>query len=252
MMPERPNPALEVDQLSVRFGNLVALDRVTISVEPGERHGILGPNGSGKTTLFNVITGLLKADSGEIRLHGVSITRMPAHKRAALGLSRTFQITNLFGELTVLENVLVAALRTAGLHRQFWRNGFSYRNLLTDAERILKSVHLHELARVPANEIGYGAQRQLEIAVALACKPRVLLLDEPTAGLSAAETALVSDIVRGLDRRLTVVVIEHDLDVIFRIAERITVLYQGKVVASGESGAVRRAPVVRDVYLGAT
>lgn len=244
------SPALDVQGVSVFFGGLAALSNVNLQVQPGTRHGILGANGAGKTTLFNVVTGFIIPSAGSVAVFGTPITRLPPHRRVGLGLARTFQITTLFQDLTALENVLMGALVTSGHHRNFWRPARHDPEACEMAEGSLEDLGLSHLANTPVGEAGYGEQRLLEIAVTSALKPRILLLDEPTAGLSAAETAAVLDLIGRLPEDLTVVIIEHDLDVIFRVAEHLTVLHFGERIADGPAGDVRRDPVVKEVYLG--
>ncbi len=243
-------PALEARGISVHFGGLQALQRVDLKVMPGTRHGILGPNGAGKTTLFNVLTGFVKPSEGRVFVHGVDITALPTHKRVGLGLVRTLQITTLFPELTAMENVLIGTLVGVGHHRNLWRRARSDRQACQAALGLLHDLGLEYLAETKVAEIGYGEQRQLEIAVALAPRPRLLLLDEPTAGLSAAETRSVLELLQRLPQDLTLVIIEHDLEVVFEIADHLTVLHYGERIADGPSEVVRRDPVVREVYIG--
>lgn len=243
-------PALLVRDITVRFGGLLALSRLDLEVPVGARHGILGPNGSGKTTLFNVITGFVPPQAGSVVIHGRDVTGLPPHRRVGLGLVRTFQITTLFPELTALENVLMGALVKVGHQREVWRSARQDAQARAVAEAQLAELGLGHLAHTLVHEIGYGEQRQLEIAVALATSPRILLLDEPTAGLSAAETAMVSTLIRRLPGDLTVVLIEHDLEVIFELADSLTVLYNGERIANGPTAVVREDPVVKEVYLG--
>ena len=243
--------ALAARDVSVFFGGLAALSGVTLEVESGTRHGILGANGAGKTTLFNVINGFITPNTGTILIHGQDVTNLPPHRRARLGLGRTFQITTLFEELTALENVLMGAVVRVKHHRNFWRPAHRDEEALDIAQEILQDLGLKRMMRTPVGELGYGEQRVLEIAVASALGPQILLLDEPTAGLSAAETTAVLELIERLPRRLTVVIIEHDLDVIFNVAERLTVLHFGERIADGSAQAVREDPIVREVYLGA-
>jgi ABC-type branched-subunit amino acid transport system ATPase component len=243
-------PALGVKGVSVHFGGLAALSNVNLTVQAGTCHGILGANGAGKTTLFNAITGFIIPDSGSVSIFGKTVTRMAPHRRVGLGLARTFQITTLFPDLTTLENVLMGALVTVGHHRNFWRSARVDEDALELAEALLDELNLAHLGHVPVREVGYGEQRLLEIAVTSALKPRILLLDEPTAGLSAAETSAVLEVIRRLPADLTVVIIEHDLDVIFEVAEHLTVLHFGENIADGPAQVVREDPVVKEVYTG--
>jgi branched-chain amino acid transport system ATP-binding protein len=241
---------LAVSGLTVRFGGIVALSEVDLTVERGSRHGILGPNGSGKTTLFNAISGLNHPSAGRIALLGADVTGRPARARAHMGLARTFQITSLFPSLTVRENVAMATRMADGVAGRWWSATSQQTGAIADAEAMLDQLSIGHLAGRPVRSLGYGEQRQLEIAMALATRPAVLLLDEPTAGLSNAETAALTQLVRDLPAELTVLIIEHDLGVIFEVTDRLTVLQNGVVIASGPSHAIREDPVVKEVYLG--
>ena len=242
--------ALTVEGLSVRFGGVVALDGVDLEVRIGSRHGVLGPNGSGKTTLFNAISGLNKPSAGTIALLGMDVTSVSSHARARMGLARTFQITSLFPSLTVHENVAMSARVFNGSDRGFWRPSTRQQDANTIAGEMLERLGLSHLSGRPLRAIGYGEQRQLEIAVALATGPSVLLLDEPTAGLSSAETMGLTRLVRAMPGELTVLIIEHDLGVIFELTDHLTVLQNGKRIADGPSAAIREDPIVRAVYFG--
>lgn len=249
-MTQADPPALEIDGLTVHFGGLAALSDVQLTVRAGSRHGILGANGAGKTTLFNVVSGFITPNRGRVWMFGMELTHLPPHRRARLGLARTFQITTLFLDLTALENVLMAALVSAGHHRRVVHSARHDRTARPMAERCLNDLGLGHLMDTPVGAVGYGEQRLLEIAVTSALNPRLLLLDEPTAGLSAAETAAVLDLVRRLPPALTVIIIEHDLDVLFQVAEHLTVLHFGESIADGPAWSVREDPVVKEVYLG--
>jgi branched-chain amino acid transport system ATP-binding protein len=244
------NP-LVVEQLTKRFGGLQALDRVDIAIEPGERRAIIGPNGAGKTTFFNLITGTLPSSAGRIHLFGQDVTRMPTHHRARLGLARTFQITTLFPNLSVLENVLLAVQVLDPAKFVLHRPQAAYPRLATKAQELLERWGLAEQAGTQVRALSYGEQRQVELILALAGSPKLLLLDEPTAGLSAAETATVSAIIKALSRDMAILVIEHDMDVAFELADRITVLHLGRVLAEGIGEEIRKNPEVAEIYLGA-
>lgn len=244
--------ALAIEGLTVQFGGLLALDNVDIVIPPGSRYGILGPNGAGKTTFFNVISGFVKPSKGRVLFHGVDISRLPPHKRVTRGLARTFQITTLFSELSVLENVLMAALVQAKTSRVFWRPAVEDKVAVFIAQAQLHDLGLMALASKSVNELAYGEQRLLEIAVALASKPSVLLLDEPTAGLSAAEIKAIVKLIVNLPKDLTIVMIEHDLDVIFDISEYLSVLHGGQAIAHGAAEDIRHDERVKEVYLGAS
>jgi branched-chain amino acid transport system ATP-binding protein len=242
--------ALAVAGLTRDFGGLRALDRVALDVAPGERRVILGPNGAGKTTLFNLVTGILTPTAGRIRLLGRDVTRLAPYRRARLGLGRTFQITTLFPRLTVLDSVLLAVQGADRARFAFHRPLGAYRRLIAGAEGLLDEWGLRARQDMAVHRLSHGEQRQLELVVALAGRPRVLLLDEPTAGLSPAETASVVELVRRLPREVTILLIEHDMDVALELAERVTVLHHGRVIADGATDAVRRDPRVTEIYLG--
>lgn len=227
--------ALEVKGLSKDFGGLQVLKQVSFSVEPGERRAIIGPNGAGKTTLFNIISGIVRPSSGEVLLFGQNITRMIPYRRSRLGLARTFQKNNLFFNLSLYENIRLA--------------------LLTDNWHIkprdfLKSWGLWRKRKIRVGDLSYGEQRQVEILLALAQTPKILLLDEPTAGMSAAETELITHMITNLPRDITVMIIEHDMEVLFNLADRVTVLHQGQILCEGEKDEVRSDHRVKEVYLG--
>jgi branched-chain amino acid transport system ATP-binding protein len=242
--------ALAADMLSRNFGGVRALTDVSLAVEPGERRLIIGPNGAGKTTLFNMLSGLMPVSSGTVRLFDRDITQVPAYERARMGLARTFQITNLFPRLTVLENVLLALLSTDesafALHQRMAANHALYEK----AEALLAKWNLTPIAGRLAKEISYGEQRQVDLILAMAVEPKVLLLDEPTAGLSAAEVVRVVGMIRSLPIDMTILVIEHDMDVAFDLADRITVLHQGRLLVEGDVETVRNDPRVTEIYLG--
>ena len=242
--------SLRVEGLERRFGGLTALAGVSFTVTPGERRAIIGPNGAGKTTLFNLISGELAPTSGRVYLGGVDVTGLPSHRLAALGLARTFQRNNLFLGLTVRENVRLAVQVRRGLAHRLWTPADRLADLAVEADVVLDELGLAERADVLARDLSYGEQRQLEVAVALATRPRVLLLDEPTAGMSPAETNAMTRTVAALPREMTLLIIEHDMDVVFALADRITVLHYGEVLADGEPAAVRANPRVAEVYMG--
>jgi branched-chain amino acid transport system ATP-binding protein len=242
--------ALAVSGLGHAFGGLRALDDVSFEVAEGERLVILGPNGAGKTTLFNLVTGLLTPTAGRITLLGRDVTRLATHRRARLGLGRTFQVTTLFPRLTVLESVLLAVQGADGARFTLHRPLSRFPRLFARAERLLGEWSLAGRGDVPTRELSYGEQRQLELLLAMAAGPRVLLLDEPTAGLSPAETASVADMIRRLPREVTILLIEHDMDVALELAERLIVLHYGRVVAAGPRDEIKRDPRVAEIYLG--
>jgi branched-chain amino acid transport system ATP-binding protein len=243
--------ALAVEALSHDFGGLRALDGVTLAVEVGERRVILGPNGAGKTTLFNTITGLLRPAAGRIRLLGRDVTRLAPFRRARLGLGRTFQITTLFPRLTVLDSVLLAVQGADPARFTLHRPASAFPHLVERADRLLDEWGLLDRRAVPTHALSYGEQRQVEFILALAGRPRVLLLDEPTAGLGPAETAAVTAMIRRFPPDVTILLIEHDMDVALALADRVTVLHQGRILAEGTREQMREDPRVTEIYLGA-
>jgi branched-chain amino acid transport system ATP-binding protein len=242
--------SLQVEGVSRSFGSLQALLDVDLSVEAGERRAIIGPNGAGKTTLFSIISGTMPASSGRVRLFGRDITRMPPHKRALLGMSRTYQITNLFPSLTVLENVLLGIQAHRPMKLAMHRPRTTYGSLYTKAQEILDTWGLWDSRDIVVRNLSYGEQRQVEILLALAGEPKVLLLDEPTAGLSTAETQTVTNLIRGLPRDMSILLIEHDMDVVFDLVDRITVLHMGQLLAEGTPQEIQADQSVTDIYLG--
>jgi branched-chain amino acid transport system ATP-binding protein len=249
-MTEPAKLALSLSNVSKAFEGLRAVDGVSLAVTPGEHRAIIGPNGAGKTTLFSLISGETKPTEGRILLFGRDVTRLPPHRRAALGLARTYQITNLFPRLTALQNCLLAvqALTPAKFHLH--RSLSRYTDHFTRARQVLTSVGLQGKEDEDVRNLSHGEQRQLEIALALAGKPRLLLLDEPTAGLSPAESHMMTALLKKLDPAITLLVIEHDMDVAFALTDRITVLHYGKVIADGLAHEVKANPLVREIYLG--
>lgn len=241
---------METRGLIKSFGGLVATDNVSLEVEAGEVHALIGPNGAGKTTLIGQITGELKADGGQILFAGRDITRMAAHKRSHLGLARSFQITNLCPDFTVLENVMLAVQAHAGHSYRLWKNAVTETDLLEPALAALKTVGLQKRADVITASLSHGEQRQVELAVALATRPKMLLLDEPMAGMGAEETASMVKMLKGLKKNLTMLLVEHDMDTVFALADRISVLVYGRVIATGTPKQIRDNAKVREAYLG--
>jgi branched-chain amino acid transport system ATP-binding protein len=242
--------ALELAELRRSFGGLPAVNGVSLAVEPGERRLIIGPNGAGKTTLFNLITGDLRPDGGTIRLFGEEVQRLPTHRRTHLGMARTYQILTLFPKDTLVHNVMLSLL---GLDPARWNpvTPLSHRTALAErAREVLALVGLAPLADRPLSQASYGERRRVEIAMALAQKPRLLLLDEPLAGLSREERATVLALLERIPREITVVMIEHDMDTALSFAERITLLHYGEVLVEGSRAEVVNHPRTREVYLG--
>jgi branched-chain amino acid transport system ATP-binding protein len=237
--------------VSRAFGGLRAVDAVSLAVRPGERRALIGPNGAGKTTLFNLIAGTIPVSAGSIRLFGRDVTGTAPHRRAALGLARTFQINNLFPALTVLENCLLAVQALTRTKFSMLRPHTAYPALAERARATLALVGLDDRRDTTVRSLSHGEQRQLEIALALAGRPKVLLLDEPTAGLSPAESQHMARLLQTLDPAMTVLMIEHDMDIALEIAEHVTVLHYGRVIADGRRDDVKADPLVREIYLGA-
>ncbi|MBI3025878.1 MAG: ABC transporter ATP-binding protein [Candidatus Tectomicrobia bacterium] len=243
-------PRLELEAVSKHFGGLHAVEDVNLRLREGGRHGILGPNGAGKTTLFNLITGVLPTTSGRISLFGQDVTRWPTHKRTAMGMARTFQITSLFPKLTVLDNVLLAVQGLRRMKLMMFRPLASYKDVYEKAEKLLTDVNFWHLRDQQVRNLSHGEQRQLEVVLGLASDPKVLLLDEPSAGLATGESREMADFLNSLDKDLSILIIEHDLDVLFGVVSQITVLHYGKVLLEGPSDQVRNDQQVKEIYLG--
>jgi branched-chain amino acid transport system ATP-binding protein len=242
---------LRTEALTRRFGALAALDGVSLSLEKGARHALIGPNGAGKTTLINVLTGALAPTSGDVFLDGQCITSLRPHERVKRGLARTYQITSLFPRLTVLESVLLAVHERNGDGASWRLAAGKKREALDDARALLATLRLESDADMVTARLAYGRQRILEIALALATRPRVLLLDEPAAGIPANESAELLHAIARLPEEMSVLFIEHDMEVVFRHAERVTVLAAGKILAEGTPDEIARDARVRAIYLGA-
>jgi branched-chain amino acid transport system ATP-binding protein len=242
---------LELKRLSKSFGGLAAVQGVTLEVFPGERKGIIGPNGAGKTTLFNLITGVLPPSSGQVLLFDRDVTGWPSHRRTALGMARTFQITSLFPKLSVLDNVLLAIAGVKPTKFVMWRPLASYGELYAKARRLLEDVGYWERRDAEVRNLSHGEQRQVEIVLGLASDPKILLLDEPAAGLASGESREMVAFLRRLHASLAILLIEHDMDVVFDVVDHIAVLHFGEVVESGTTERVRRSQKVREIYLGA-
>ena len=243
-------PLLRVERLVRRFGGIVATDQVSLDVAKGELHAIIGPNGAGKTTLISQLTGQLLPNAGSIRLAGRDITRVPAYRRSALGLARSFQITSLLLDFTAADNVALAAQAHDGHSFHFWGNARKVPHLRQAAQAALDRVGLGPRANVLVSRLSHGEQRELELAVALATKPQLLLLDEPMAGLGVTESARMVRLLQELRREVSIVLVEHDMDAVFALADRISVLVYGRVIASGTPAEIRGNEEVKRAYLG--
>jgi branched-chain amino acid transport system ATP-binding protein len=250
MTPLAANDALEIVDLNKAFGGLKVTQDISLTVRQGERRLIIGPNGAGKTTLFNQISGDMRPNSGQIKLFGTDVTTLAPYRRAHLGLSRTYQIITLFTADTLEHNVTLGLLGLLPSRWQMWRPLSFYRDLANEARRTLDTVGLLHLADHPVSEIAYGEKRRVELAMALAQEPRLLLLDEPLAGLSNSERATVKSLIASIPRETTVIMIEHDMDTALDLAETVTLLNYGRVIVDGERNAVIADERTREVYLG--
>ena len=243
-------PLLRVDNLVRTFGGITATDNLSLQAARGELHAIIGPNGAGKTTLITQLTGQLQPNSGSIHFGGRDITRLPAYKRSALGLARSFQITSLLRDFTAADNVALAAQAHDGHSFYFWGNARKEKHLREAARAALSRVGLEPRADVIVSRLSHGEQRQLELAVALATKPQLLLLDEPMAGLGVSESARMVELLKELRREVTIILVEHDMEAVFALADRISVLVYGRVIASGAPSDIRQNEEVKRAYLG--
>jgi branched-chain amino acid transport system ATP-binding protein len=242
--------ALVVKDLSKNFGGVNAVQNVCFEVEAGEHLAIIGPNGAGKTTLFNLLSGQLTPTAGRVMFFGQDITNLPTHYRIHLGMSRSFQIASLFLKLSVLQNMSLALHGIRPSRFQMFRSADSYKNVITKAEELLRSMDLWEKRNVLVNAISYGEQRKLEIALSLATEPKLLLLDEPSSGLTADESADITGRIRNLGTKITVVLVAHDMDLVFGVAQRIIVLHYGELIIDGPCDKVRTDPKVKEIYMG--
>jgi branched-chain amino acid transport system ATP-binding protein len=243
-------PILELKGLCKSFGGLHAVRGVTLQIMPGDRKAIIGPNGAGKTTLFNVITGIYPATAGNIILFGQDVTRWPSHRRTALGMARTFQVTSLFPKLTVLDNVLLAIKGLRPSKFVMWRFLSSYKEVYDKAYHLLEQVGFLDRKDVEVRNLSHGEQRQLEIVLGLASDPKILLLDEPAAGLSSGESTEMAEFLMKLDPALAILLIEHDMDVVFDVASQISVLHFGEVLETGTPQQIHSSAKVQEIYLG--
>jgi len=243
-------PLLRIEKLSKNFGSIAACQNVSLEVLPGEIHALIGPNGAGKTTLLNQIAGDLAPDSGQIFFGGRDISRLPLYQRSHLGLARSYQITSVFPQLSVAENLLLTIQAQHGHSFRFWRRGLNVPELRDDLAAALEHVGLSERATMTAASLSHGEKKQLEVGMALACNPKLLLLDEPMAGMGPGGTVELSKLIRKLKEKMTILLVEHDMETIFALADRITVLVYGEVVTTGTAEEIRNNPVVRQAYLG--
>ena len=241
---------LRTESLVKRYGGLLVTDHVSLDIRPGELHAIIGPNGAGKTTLINQLSGELFSNEGKVLFVGKDVSTLPIHRRAQMGLLRSFQITSIFEDFTVRENAVLAALGTKEHAFRFWQPMLSLSPQVKVAEEALHAAGLANRADTPAADLAYGQRRQLELAMALAAQPKFLLLDEPMAGMSVQESSAVVSLLKGLKGRYSILLIEHDMEAVFALADRITVLVYGRVMFTGTPDQIRENPEVKAIYLG--
>lgn len=244
------NALLHTEALVKRYGGLLVTDHVSLDIRPGELHSIIGPNGAGKTTLINQLSGELFSDTGKVVFGGEDVTALPIHRRAQMGLLRSYQITSIFEDFTVRENVVLAALGAKEHAFRLWQPMLGRSMPAKAAEDALQAAGLAEIADVPAADLAYGQRRQLELAMALAAQPKFLLLDEPMAGMSVQESSAVVNLLKNLKGRYSILLIEHDMEAVFALADRITVLVYGKAMFTGTPDEIRANPEVKAIYLG--
>jgi branched-chain amino acid transport system ATP-binding protein len=243
-------PVLELRGLCKSFGGLQATRSVSLRIMPGDRKAIIGPNGAGKTTLFNLITGIFPSTSGQVLLFGKDVTRWQSHQRTALGMARTFQVTSLFPKLSVLDNVLLAIKGLRPTKFVMWRFMSSYKDIYDKAHGLLERANFLDRKDVEVRNLSHGEQRQLEIVLGLASDPKILLLDEPAAGLSSGESADMTKFLNTLDPGLALLLIEHDMDVVFDVADEISVLHFGEILETGTPDQIHNSKRVQEIYLG--
>ena len=243
---------LEITNLEKQFGGIKAVDNVNLTVKENQIHAIIGPNGAGKTTLISQVSGELKSDGGKIRFCGEDVTHLRSDQRACRGLARSFQITSVMLPMTLLENVIMAVQSRKGHSFRFWRPVLSDSELIDEALQALQTVGLDSRADRVANEVSHGEHRQLEIAMAIAMEPKLLLLDEPMAGMGPEESAALVTVLRQIKKKKTILLIEHDMDAVFSLADQISVLVYGRIIATGSKEEIRSNPEVQQAYLGDT
>lgn len=242
--------ALKVEGLTKKFGGLMVFHDLSFSIDRGERLAVIGPNGSGKTTLFNVITGHLSPEAGRIYLGGHEVTGMPPYRRIDIGMARSFQVTRLFINLTVLDNILLALHGVRPSRFQMFRQSTAYDIVMAKAQKLMESVDLWEKRGQPVHNLSYGEQRRLEVVLSLASEPKLLLLDEPTAGLAIDEISPFIEMMQSLTKDTTIFFTAHDMDVVFGLADRIIVIYLRQIIAQGTPEEIQNNPKVREIYLG--
>jgi branched-chain amino acid transport system ATP-binding protein len=243
-------PVLRVADVSKRFGGVIAVDTVTLGVRAGEIHAVIGPNGAGKTTLVHLLSGAMRPDTGRVAFDGADVTTRPMHERVALGLARSYQVTSLFRRFSALDNVALAVQARSGSSAAFWSPVAAERALFDEARAVLAEIGLVGREGVLAGHLAHGEQRQLEVGLALATRPKLLLLDEPMAGMGPEESERMIALIDRLKASITVLLIEHDMDAVFRLADRISVLVNGRVIATGQPDEIRANAEVKRAYLG--
>jgi len=243
-------PLLFVEGLTKSFGGLVALDQTCLAVQTGEIHALIGPNGAGKTTLIHHISGAMQADAGRVVLDGQDVTQLPLDQRARLGLVRSYQVTSVFPHLSVQDNLALAILATDGGGFRFWRAASSERTRYHQADAMAERIGLADFRMQAAGALSYGAQRQLEVGLVLSAKPKLMLLDEPMAGMGPDESTRMEDLLQSLRSTTTILLVEHDMDAVFRLADTISVLVSGRVVATGNAAQIKNDAMVQRAYLG--
>lgn len=241
---------LQVRDLCKSYGAVMASRKLSLDIRRGDVHALIGPNGAGKTTAVNQLSGDILPDTGSIVFDGIEISRMPAYRRARLGLARSFQITSIFEELTVAENLALAIIARAGHNFRFWRNCLKTPLVAQELPEALRRVDLHRQADLPARHLSHGEKRQLEVGMALTCRPKLLLLDEPMAGMGPGGTVEMAKLIRRLKGEITILLVEHDMEAVFSLADRISVLVYGECVAHGTPDEIRSNSTVRTAYLG--
>jgi len=243
--------ALVVRGLSKSFGGVQAVNNVNLEVVSGHVHSLIGPNGAGKTTAFNCISGFLQPDSGQVLLDGCDVTGWKPHRLVAVGMARTFQVTRIFGELTVLENVALAVRSKSDKNFLMWRSAERFSSARSEALSILETLGLGDRAELTGDQLSHGDKRVLEIAIAIALRPKILMLDEPTAGMSGGEGERIAMLISDLTAQATILLVEHDIDIVLGISNAITVIDQGSVIATGNPSEISRNSRVQEAYLGA-
>lgn len=244
------SPALELTGISKNFGSIPVSRDISFSLTEGARYALIGPNGAGKTTLVNIICGLVRPTKGAVRLGGLDVTSYSVERRVTAGLVRTFQITSLFLNLTVAENVVLALCARHGIDSRLYDNLRSQSTLIDEAHEVLERLHILHLAKLPIADLAYGQRRLVELAVAVSLRPKILLLDEPAAGLPAADRRVLLDLLLELPKTISILLVEHDMSLVFRFVDRIAVLVEGALLTEGTPAEIRENPDVKKVYLG--